>query len=118
MLRYFRIILLASIPLVAVAASAQEMKPIPPVKPIPRMKPIPQMQPIPAMKDPMGRRDGAAPPSEASSPPRKSNPVKQPNSCGSTDRCVAPAGGSCECHCEGTRSVCTFDYGPNGPPKD
>lgn len=43
--------------------------------------------------------------------------IAQPNSCGSTDRCVPPKGGSCECHCEGTASKCTFTYGKGGVPK-
>jgi hypothetical protein len=86
------------------------MKPIPPVKPIPKVKPIPPM------KDPMAHGDSGPTRSQASSSPRHGNPVDQRNSCNSTDRCVAPPGGSCECHCEGTRSVCTIDYGPNGPP--
>jgi hypothetical protein len=47
----------------------------------------------------------------------KTTTIPQPNSCGSTDKCIAPPGGSCECHCEGTKSVCTVNYGKNGPPK-
>jgi hypothetical protein len=47
----------------------------------------------------------------------KATTIQQPNSCGSIDKCIAPPGGSCECHCEGTKSVCTVNYGKNGPPK-
>src|SRR5689334_20309421 len=60
------------------------------------------------------------PPKSTANPSASSAPsvgISGPNTCHSTDTCRPPKGGSCECHCEGSKSVCTINYGKNGPPK-